>query len=445
MDAAQTDLDREVSPRTAGLAVFIHRAIERLQQGKDTEREADGLLFCGIWNDSIPRALIRDPILKPTEVRLWAVIRTLVDSNGPAVMPDHATLAEYTNVGSRTTITAALLILRITRWISLCARVRDEHGKFAGNVYALHDEPVTLADAMHLDPGYVRFLHDMTGHSSDRVRRIARGVLDTIEDAILENRDVTQDTGLLDRSVQRLAFLSGLLRKEDKPDDSDSSLFSVSPRRQKSLKQDHDTRDQNLNMDNPVQKMDTVNGHRVQNLNTDKNKLKNQQDNDHVQKMDTATICSSSYKNKKTTTTNTREVRKKSRAVGQDGLIWPQQITDDERLLAEVSFRALDPPLRQDLLDELQGRFNTPGNSPVRNPVAWLISNSQRAQNGEFRLTSLGIRVRRARDAKAQAEQLAVRLEQHPPNLPPPSPENPYADRIAAMRQKQQQRQRGGG
>ncbi|VTP78997.1 Uncharacterised protein [Leclercia adecarboxylata] len=61
---------------------------------------------------------------------------------------------------SRETVSRVLLMLRITGWLSLCKRVRDDKGRVRGNIYAQHDEPLTFSDAEMLDP---RFLDTVAG------------------------------------------------------------------------------------------------------------------------------------------------------------------------------------------------------------------------------------------------------------------------------------------
>ncbi|MBJ5505621.1 helix-turn-helix domain-containing protein, partial [Salmonella enterica subsp. enterica serovar Derby] len=82
---------------------------------------------------------------------------------------------------SRETVSRVLLMLRITGWLSLCKRVRDDKGRVRGNIYAPHDEPLTFRDAESLDP---RFLDVVAGDClSNRrtVSQIARDVLDEIK------------------------------------------------------------------------------------------------------------------------------------------------------------------------------------------------------------------------------------------------------------------------
>jgi len=408
---------REHSPRVKGLQAFIEQAVEQLRRSGGRGNAApDGLLFFGSWNDSIPRLLIRDPILKPIETRLWSVMRTLVEPAGPATMPDYETLVAYCNVGSRTTVSHALLILRITRWISLCARVRDASGRYAGNVYALHDEPTTLGDAMHLDAGYVAFLREMTGHRNTRVRRVAQSVLDTIEEAIEEGQDVTRDTGLHVRVYQRVSFFGSV---SDPADGSVDGPLAVSGSRRAAL-------------NHRVQKMDSD---RVQKMDLVIESEEKQQLNHQVQKMDSVS-CSSSNKYKKTTTT--KDVS--------PPLIWPRRLSPGEQALVSGYFTGLDSALAQDVLDELQGRLQKGGSNPIRNPVAWLIASSKRAAAGEFQLTSLGLDVRRARGRQAALAAADAKARASPPAAAPDPAtvvHNALTQRVEALRMRRRTRSAG--
>jgi len=427
MSATHPTMEREISPRAESLQAFIDQAVDKLRRtGARGEVSPDGLLFFGSWNDSIPRLLIRDPILKPIEVRLWSVMRTLVEPAGPAAMPDYDTLVAYCNVGSRSTVSHALLILRITRWISLCARVRDASGRYAGNVYALHDEPATLGDAMHLDAGYVAFLREMTGHRNVRVRRVAQSVLDTIEEAIEEGQDVTRDTGLHVRVYQRVSFFGCV---NDPVDGSGDAPLAVSGPHRVALKQ----RVQKMDSDR-VQKTDSVNP--VQKVYSGNENIEKQSLKDKVPKVYSVS-CSSN--NKKTTTTKDDD----------PALIWPKRLSSAEQALVSGYFTGLDSALAQDVLDELQGRLQDGSANPVRNPVAWLIASSKRAGAGEFRLTSLGLGVRRAR-----ARQVALDAEDAKA-LASPSPVTPDSDsaevvvhnaltqRVEALRMRRQNQAAG--
>jgi len=414
------DVDaRAVSPSTERLGAFIQQSLAQLQA---TRAATEGILFLGTWSDSIPRLLIRDPILKPTEVRLWAVIRTLLDPSRPAVMPAHDVLASLCNVGSRTTIASAIAVLRCTRWLSLCATMRDSGGRFAGHVYALHDEPTTLGDALYLDPGYVTYLHEMTAHAHARVQRIARGVLATIEDRITVGEDVTRDTVWPVRAYERLRFLESL---DTNTDASLDTPFAIAHRHQTALR-------------SPT--------HRVQNLDTVPEDVSGRRNGlaeptaepetaDHrVQKKMNTVSCSSSKQIYKKTTT-TKDVHDFDHHAP---WIWPDRLSPAERALVAGYFGGLEASTVQDVLDELAGRLRNAGGAPVRNPVGWLIGSCKRAAAGTFQLTSLGLAVRqaRSREARMAAQDAATCAALQDRSSGVADPAHPLVRKIEALRQK---------
>jgi len=127
------------------------------------------MLFMGNWHQAIPSLVIQDPVLEPIDKLVWMVIMLHARETGSrTAFPSYELLASKTNVASTSTISRAIAILRATRWLSLCARSRDANGRFAGNIYALHDEPLPLVDALHLDPGYMAMALTLaTGACSD--------------------------------------------------------------------------------------------------------------------------------------------------------------------------------------------------------------------------------------------------------------------------------------
>ncbi|MCG5526397.1 STY4528 family pathogenicity island replication protein [Ectothiorhodospira haloalkaliphila] len=420
-----------VSSHTQDLAEYIARTVAHLRQQPDAfQRDAGGLLFLGTWNDSIPRRLIRDPVLKPVEVRLWAVMRTLVGADGPAVMPDYTTLAQYTNVASRSTISSAMLVLRIARWLSLCARVRDAAGRHVGNIYALHDEPIPLADAMHLDTGHIGFLHTLTRHAQPRIRRLAQDTLADIETSVLQGEDITQPEDLKTTAWRRLKFLEAsaqfsldTLRGICSPPHNPHPLSEAG---------EGDTA-----ATSRVQKLDSVPDSRVQKLySAGKNEVfqEKQQDNIRVQKLYSAPCSSSSKKNKTTTTKNPPRLNEEDTGQCEPArLTWPAQLSADERLLVAPACRRLAQAQAQDVLDELQGRLQSPHGDPIKNPVGWLIASCKRAREGRFQLTSAGLRVRQARQERAERVTQGQPM-QSPDPLPAGDPDHPLVQRIQAMR-----------
>ena len=136
----------DVRPQTDALDALIQQTAARLCHGAG-ERPADAMLFLGNRHPTFPALVICDPVLEPVDQVVWMVIGQSGRCTGSnAVFPSYSEIARRANVASPSTISRALAILRATRWLSLCARVRDASGRFRGNVYALHDAPQPLAD-----------------------------------------------------------------------------------------------------------------------------------------------------------------------------------------------------------------------------------------------------------------------------------------------------------
>ncbi|WP_256344692.1 STY4528 family pathogenicity island replication protein, partial [Pseudomonas sp. D5002] len=93
---------------------------------------------------------------------------------------------------SRETIARVLTMLRLTRWLSLVSRGRDQvSGRLQGSLYVLHDEPLTPAEAMELDQDYLELVGHCLSHNTKAVRIVAQHVLEEIR------RDTRIDLGQL--------------------------------------------------------------------------------------------------------------------------------------------------------------------------------------------------------------------------------------------------------
>ncbi|WP_256344694.1 STY4528 family pathogenicity island replication protein, partial [Pseudomonas sp. D5002] len=87
----------------------------------------------------------------------------------------------YGAQASRETIARVLTMLRLTRWLSLVSRGRDQvSGRLQGSLYVLHDEPLTPAEAMELDQDYLELVGHCLSHSTKAVRIVAQHVLEEI-------------------------------------------------------------------------------------------------------------------------------------------------------------------------------------------------------------------------------------------------------------------------
>jgi hypothetical protein len=79
---------------------------------------------------------------------------------------------------SHETVARALTLLRLTRWLSLVRRRRDpKTGRILGNLYVLHDEPLTPFEAMQLDPDYLGLVSQALTHAAKAVQIVGMNTL----------------------------------------------------------------------------------------------------------------------------------------------------------------------------------------------------------------------------------------------------------------------------
>ena len=352
--------DPGVQPQTLALDTLIRETIARTRTSAD-RKPADTMLFLGNRHQSFPARMVQDPVLEPVDKLVWMVILLAVSETASAIaFPSYEAIGRQANVSSRSTIARAIAILRATRWLTLCARVRTPAGKFRGNVYALHDEPLPLADALHLDSGYMAFLQDAQRHRHARVRAVAKGVLDAMDEAIQAGLDVTAPEHPLERRIQALAMTEergGARRYFAFTENTVRQLWNA-PGCQ-SLQASH--HDQNSNS-----------VHR-----------------------------SSSYIYKTTTT----KKRSKFDITGEEGcaLVYPQRLAPNHREVAARYLRRIAPEHRQPVLDELEGRCRAErkGMAPLYDEIRFLHALCRAVRDDKFQ-PNLGIRIGTERERSRQ-------------------------------------------
>lgn len=147
----------------------------------------DGFLYSGNRHESVPRALFLDRRLTPLERNAWQVFRLLLNADGVTAFPTYDQLRPYlastpcAEQASYETVARALILLRLTRWLSLVRRRRDpKTGRLQGNLYVLHDEPLTPFEAMQLDPEYLGLVSHSLTHASKAVQQVGLRALEEI-------------------------------------------------------------------------------------------------------------------------------------------------------------------------------------------------------------------------------------------------------------------------
>jgi len=209
--------DAPLRPETVALDALIQATIQRARVTTDADSQ-DTMLFMGNWHQAIPALVIQDPVLEPIDKLVWMVIMLHARETGSrTAFPSYELLARKTNVASTSTVSRAIAILRITRWLTLCAKVRGKSGQFRGNVYVLHDEPLPLVDALYLDSQYMQFMEAALAHHHARVRAVAQGMLDSLDEAIHAGMDVSGTEPVLERRARVARTLSDTPQNPDGP------------------------------------------------------------------------------------------------------------------------------------------------------------------------------------------------------------------------------------
>jgi hypothetical protein len=178
------------------LSALLDEAERRLRPQQAEAYAADGFLFSGNRHESVPRALFLDRRLTPLERNAWQVFRLLLNDDGITAFPTYEQLRPYlasmpcAPKASHETVARALTLLRLTRWLSLVRRRRDPRtGRIQGNLYVLHDEPLTPFEAMQLDTDYLSLVSHALTHASKAVQHVGVQTLREIdEDPLLSGR-----------------------------------------------------------------------------------------------------------------------------------------------------------------------------------------------------------------------------------------------------------------
>lgn len=373
------DEERAIRPETHALDALIQATLEhaRTRQGPHL---TDTMLFLGNWQQAIPALVIQDPVLEPVDKLVWMVVMLHArETGGRTAFPSYERLARQANIASTSTISRAIAVLRITRWLTLCATVRSNKGQFKGNVYVLHDEPLPLADALYLDGDYMQFVSRSLAHHHARVRAVAQGVLDSLDEDIRCGEDVSLPVSVLAHRAEAVRALgsasenpnavrryfaftgSALVRLRNAPTPSEAP---------------ENNRDQNSKAV----------------ANTD----------NYSSSVSSGSSGSSQYK-KTTTTTTPQNPREAASGFSPTSapLIFPPRLSANQIALAERYLAVIDADLRQPVLDELQGRLASErhGMKPVYDVLRFLYALCRAAQQGEF-VANLGLKVAEARLAR---------------------------------------------
>lgn len=304
-----------------------------------------GFLFSGQSHEVVPRRLLLDNRLTPLERNAWQVFRLMLHGQG-VVTPRYEDLQPYLSSvpygasASRETIARVLTMLRLTRWLSLVSRGRDQvSGRLQGSLYVLHDEPLTYIEAMELDQDYLELVGHCLSHNTKAVRIVAQYI----------QEEIRQDTHIdLGQLPSRLDSWGEHWTQQGLDQPTDDSMHDSE------LGEDHLVRNRAGPCSDSEPGLNASVSGTVRNPNAACTVLKE-------------SICT---------------VPRATPAV--DNLLWPDSLhlSPSERQAVAVVLNKLKPADRQAVLNEAGARCAVGG---IRKPAAYLMGLVQRALKGDFR------------------------------------------------------------
>jgi len=334
------------------LSALFDDALQNLTKGQGTAPTADGFLYSGNRHESVPRTLFLDRRLTPLERNAWQVFRLQLNDDGVTAFPTYDQLRPYLASmpcgaqASHETVARALTLLRLTRWLSLVRRRRDpKTGRILGNLYVLHDEPLTPFEAMQLDPDYLGLVSQALTHAAKAVQLVGMHTLKEIaEDPLLSGRTLPTRLQVLAQHMARHGWTTPSYPQEDV--DHESEEGRKAPLR---------------NGERPSSESE------VGPKPAPEGSLRNPKEDRTVRK------------------DRIDEVRTVPRAKALQKLRLPERflrLKEEQQAGAVIALQQVEEAQRQAVLDEWAARCRS---STVRNPAGYLFGIIQKAIRGEFK------------------------------------------------------------
>lgn len=383
-----------ISDPVRQLAQQIAKKLDNINSENTAQcSQTDSLVYIGHWQDAIPRAIWVDPVLDAIDVRCWGIIRTQALVGSAVILSLHRLLQNQLGY-SKPTVSKVLYVLRLTRWISLCSKLRSESGEFKGHIYAIHDAPISITDAIYLDKGYITFVKQQRQHHHQQIKRIADNIWQALNHSIASQEAFLDEQGATPTIRNFFRQVNGQDQVNLFNSNHQVNLFNLAKYSQ-------------VNKINLGQVLPES--------------IENQSLNGEVKQINpnglyttTTTSCSSSFNNKTTTTPASKRIEQSAADTHSSNLIFPPDFNASEQELAQLYLKQVAPDLQQKFLDEtgaqIEAKLNT--SKPIRNPVAYLGWLCNEQAKGNTLLTSLSIRYRDNRERKIRTEQQITKKQQ---------------------------------
>ena len=383
------------APKRGGpvaLSALFDEALRELIPARSVEPEqapvGDGFLYSGNRHESVPRALFLDRRLTPLERNAWQVFRLQLNADGVTAFPTYDQLRPYlasmpcAGQASYETVARALTLLRLTRWLSLVRRRRDpKTGRILGNLYVLHDEPLTPFEAMQLDPDYLGLVSQALTHAAKAVQIVGLHTLKEIsEDPMLGGRTLPTRLQVLTQRMARNGWAENYPQEGAAHDSEEGSQVLL------------------RNAKPPSSESEAG--------------LKPAPDGSLRNPKEDRTVCMERID----------DVRTVPRAKALQNLRLPDRflrLKEEQQAGAMIALQQVEESQRQPVLDEWAARCS---GSTVRNPAGYLFGIIQKAIRGEFKAW--------ASEGEDPLPQSGVAAS--PPSPPPAASSSPSPAREAA-------------
>ncbi|UQX80514.1 STY4528 family pathogenicity island replication protein [Mannheimia haemolytica] len=178
-------MERIIQQHTALAREKLLEKSKQKNQATEAEKTFQGLLFVGNKHETVPLRLLTDSYLSPRAKVAWQMIKLNAYQFQGTAFPSYDELALWLSDRafqgksvSRKVVSQTLLLLRLTRWLTLCETVRNERGQVLGNVYVMNDEPLLLADSLQLNGDYLKLLEKSAKHADPLVCAVANAIID---------------------------------------------------------------------------------------------------------------------------------------------------------------------------------------------------------------------------------------------------------------------------
>lgn len=397
------------------LEILIGRACGQLTQRALNRATGDddvgGLLFFGNPMETIPRRLLLDERLSPVDKLGWMAFRMLAAQDRETSFPSYEALQRILSsrsdrsTASRSTVNRVVFILRLTRWLTLCHQERNtQNGRMVGNIYALHDEPISIVDASQLDTGYIAFVAKCRGHGHQSVRKVAEVVFEELADDQMARYLMTR-LGLFSERLQDHELLSpssprkhtGRSRKADA--EFEIQTEQIAPSSKNRLRA-NENRTEHCGPEFEDQTVSNANS----------NSVDSSPPAPRVRSSNSSTVRTLH------TSVCKKERTARSNSIAHQALNWSGLgLKADEQLTIAQCLKPVSGELHQAIIDEAVAR--KPG---IRNLTGYLIGLIEKAKNGEFKITQ------HPHSRSVQPSSPALRYPPQPKcELPRSAPANP--------------------